>query len=145
VNVRPVARALLEAVFVDRLQRLAEDAAALETAADAGEAFFGFFARVVDQAAVKKALTEALAGLGVDVAGAAARSRHVLRDHIAPLLVRAQDAGAVRSDLRLDEMLALLVGASHAAERARSDERLRVRVAAVVIDGMRASGSGARL
>jgi AcrR family transcriptional regulator len=135
----PTKEALLEAVFVTQLGRLATEADALMGAGDPGEAFFAFFTRVVGHAATKNAFTAALAEAGVDVRATTAETGRELRRALGALLDRAQDAGAVRPDIGLPEVLALLVGASRAAEHVGTDYEVRERTLAVVFDGLRAS------
>ena len=50
--------------------------------------------------------------------------------------MHAQQAGAVRGDVRLPEVYALLVATSRAAARARLDEAARARLLAIVLDGL---------
>ena len=52
------------------------------------------------------------------------------------LLQRAQRAGAVRDDVELPEVYALLVGTSRAAAHAHLDEEVRTRMLAIVFDGL---------
>jgi hypothetical protein len=52
------------------------------------------------------------------------------------LLQRAQVAGAVRDDVELPEVYALLVGTSRAVAHAHLDEEVRARVLAIVFDGL---------
>ncbi|GAA4639768.1 TetR/AcrR family transcriptional regulator [Actinoallomurus vinaceus] len=134
----PTKEALLEAVFVARLDRLAAEADALMGAEDPGEAFFAFFTQVVGHAATKNAFTAALAEAGVDVRATTAETGGELKRALGALLRRAQDAGAVRHDIGLPEVLALLVGASGAAERVAGDAAVRERTLGVVLDGLRA-------
>ncbi|MEV5751208.1 helix-turn-helix domain-containing protein [Actinoallomurus sp. NPDC052308] len=136
----PTKEALLEAVFVARLGRLAAEADALMSAEDPGTAFFGFFARVVGHAATKNALAAALAEAGVDVRETTAGTGRELRRALGALLGRAQEAGTVRADVGLPEILTLLVGASQAAEHVGGDAEVRARALAVVFDGLRATG-----
>jgi AcrR family transcriptional regulator len=133
----PTKEALLEVVFVGRLQRLADDATALATAADPGAAFFTFFARVVEQAAVKQAFSDALASAGIDLQTVTSAVGTELKAAIGLLLARAQQAGAVRPDVRLPDVLALLVGASRALEHAAGDRDAQARALAVILDGLR--------
>lgn len=135
----PTKEALLEAVFVTRLRRLAEEADALTSADDPGEAFFAFFAGVVDHAATKNAISAALAEAGVDVAETTAETGQDLKRALATLLARAQEAGTVRPDVGLPEVMTLLVGASQAAEHVGGDSGVRDRALAVVFDGLRRS------
>jgi hypothetical protein len=57
------------------------------------------------------------------------------------LLERAQLAGAVRADLRMPELMALLTAACLAAEHSQWDTQLRTKALAIVFDGMRAPAS----
>lgn len=135
----PTKESLLEAVLVALLDRLAGEARELASAADPGEAFFGFFARVVSQATTKQALTEALAEAGVDARAATGRTGPDVKDAIGALLERAQRAGAVRADIGPAEVTALLAGISFAAGRAGgSDDVLRI-----AFDGLRPQGGEA--
>ncbi|MGI5227829.1 TetR/AcrR family transcriptional regulator [Actinoallomurus sp. CA-142502] len=129
----PTKEALLEAVYVSGLRKLAEEAEALASADDPGAAFFTFFTRVVGHAATKNALSAALTEAGVDVP----ETGQGLKQALAALLSRAQDAGAVRGDVGLPEVMALLVGVSRAAERAQGE--VRDRALNVVFDGLRGS------
>lgn len=137
----PTKEALLEAVYVARLRNLAEEAEALLSADDPGAAFFAFFARVVGHAATKNALTAALTEAGVDVQETAAETGRELKDALATLLTRAQEAGAIRDDVGLPEVMTLLVGASQAAEHVGGGDAVRDRALKVVFDGLRAGHS----
>lgn len=134
----PTKEALLEAVYLTRLGKLATEAEALASAANPGEAFVAFFTRVVGYAATKNALTAALMEAGVDVAESTAETGRELKHALAALLRRAQEAGAVRRDIGPPEVMTLLVAASQAAERAGSDDGLRDRAVSVILDGLRA-------
>jgi AcrR family transcriptional regulator len=138
----PTKEALLEAVFVARLRRLAAEAEALASAADPGEAFFTFFGHVVGHAATKNTFGDALAEAGIDMRETTATVGKDLKRVLAALLARAQEAGAVRRDVGLPEVMTLLVGASRAAEHAAGDGAVRDRALAVVIDGLRGRPAG---
>lgn len=133
----PTKEALLEAVVVGRLERLAAEAASLATAEDPGSAFFSFFASAVDRSATKIALADALAAAGVDVERAAAEVGRELRRTMGVLLGRAQAVGAVREDATVADVIALLVGASRAAEHAGWDRGVQTRTVAIMLDGLR--------
>ncbi|GAB3813127.1 TetR/AcrR family transcriptional regulator [Micromonospora zhanjiangensis] len=133
----PTKEALLEAVLVARLHRIAADAQALRDADDPGGAFFGFLTGMVETAATKTAYTDALAAAGIDVGDAIAPVRAELRSALGELLDRAQRAGAVRTDIGLPELFALLVGMSRAAEHT-PDRTVQARTLAVLLDGLRA-------
>jgi len=55
------------------------------------------------------------------------------------LLKRAQEAGAVREDIGLPELYALLIGASRAAAFAHLDQNVQARALAIVFDGLAGS------
>jgi AcrR family transcriptional regulator len=132
----PTKAALLEAVLVRRFDRLRGQAEALHNAADPGSAFLGFFGHLVADAAAKIAITEALLDAGGDGDGDAGRASEGLRRAVGALLQHAQQAGAVRDDVELPEVYALLVGTSRAAARARLGEEARARLLRVVFDGL---------
>jgi AcrR family transcriptional regulator len=133
----PTKESLLEAVFVARLRGLAETAEKLSSAEEAGPAFFAFLDAVLDQSSTKRAFSEALAGAGVDVAAAAAPVKRALHEAGATLLARAQHCGAVRPDLTVDELMALLVGLARTAEHTAHDPALRERTVGVLTDCLR--------
>jgi AcrR family transcriptional regulator len=136
----PTKESLLEAVYIARLRRLAEEADALASVEDPGAAFFTFFTRVVGHAATKNAFSAALAEAGVDVEQTAAEIGQELKRALGALLTAAQEAGAVRADIGLPEVLMVLVGASQAAERVGADREVRDRALSVVLDGLRRNG-----
>ena len=134
----PTKDALLEAVFVARLEVLAEEASALADAKDPGAAFFEFFTRVIEQSANRHTFAAALAATGVDVEHTTAVTvGDDLLDALDHLLMRAQEAGAVREDVSVSEVIALLVGTTRAAEHAGWDPTVQARTLAVVCDGLR--------
>ncbi|WP_203886835.1 TetR/AcrR family transcriptional regulator [Planotetraspora kaengkrachanensis] len=128
----PAKESLIEAVFLARVRRLADKAAALSQA-QAGPAFYGFFTYAVEQAATQSAYADVLseaAGNGVpSVVGTE------LAATVGTLLTRAQQAGAVRADIGPEELIALLVGASRAAERVSAD--VRRKALDIMFDGLR--------
>ncbi|NYI04542.1 TetR/AcrR family transcriptional regulator [Allostreptomyces psammosilenae] len=132
----PTKEALLEAVFVGRLRRLAEEARALAETTDPRGAFFVFFTRVVDQAATKNAFADALTEAGVDPRDAASEVGRELRDALGTLLAGAQRAGSVRADVGVPELIGLLIGTSRATEQA-GDGEVRAGILRVVLDGLR--------
>jgi AcrR family transcriptional regulator len=126
----PTKESLLEAVLDGLLRRLADESEALAEADDPGAAFYAFFTRIVTQATTKNALTEALDSLGVDRAQAVHSTGTRLRSSLGTLLARAQDAGVVRGDLDLPELMDLLSVASRVTTA-------QSKVLEVVFDGLR--------
>lgn len=108
--------ALWQAIVVARADLLLAEAERLRAAGDLANAFFTFFGRIVADSAAKKAYTDALRDAGINVKDGQADQVTAMRAAITGLLGDAQAAGAVRADVALPEVLALLRGASLAAE-----------------------------
>jgi len=136
----PTKEALVEAILLDRLAMFAEEAESLSSAADPGAALLALFTRMVEQAAVKKTYADALADAGLDARIAMSHVGQRMRDAMGALLTRAQRAGAVRDDIGVTELIALVVGASRAAEHAGWDRDVQTRTLAVVFAGLRPPG-----
>jgi len=133
----PTKEALLEAILMERVARLGEEARSLATAADAGAAFFGLFSRMVEQAVRKRSYLDALADASFDSRIARSTVGQEAVQALGALLARAQSAGAVRRDIGVPELIALVVGASQAAEHAGRDDAVRARILQVLFDGLR--------
>jgi AcrR family transcriptional regulator len=139
----PAKEALFQAVTTARVEDLIDDARARAGAGDPGGAFFGFLARVAEEAAAKRDLPDAIA-----IAGSLQDRLHAAVD---VLLRRAQEAGAVRADIRTTDLIVLLKGmlaTIRDASAGAADPALRDRVLAVLTDGLRrapdrAPGTGA--
>ncbi|MCF6469398.1 TetR/AcrR family transcriptional regulator [Nonomuraea sp. MG754425] len=129
----PTKETLYQAIVLDRMRRLADRADELATADDPGTAFFTYFTAVVEDSTVKKVLVDALASVGIDAKAGAPD----IRGAIEVLLVRAQATGAVRGDVEMEVLLALLSATCLAAQHNTWDEELRTRTLAVVFDGLR--------
>jgi AcrR family transcriptional regulator len=132
----PTKAELLQAVLVRRFDRLREQAESLLDAADPGSAFLAFFGQLVADAATKIAIGEALLEAGGDSDGSARQASAGLRQVVGTLLRRAQQAGAVRADVELPEVYALLVGTSRAAAHGNLDTEAKERMLTIVFDGL---------
>lgn len=132
----PTKAALLQAVLVRRFDRLRDQAEALLHTSDPGTAFFDFFRHLVTDAATKIAITEALLDAGGEGDGEATRASNGLRQAVGALLHQAQQAGAVRTDVELPEVYALLVATSRTAAHANLAEDVKARALAIVFDGL---------
>jgi AcrR family transcriptional regulator len=133
----PTKAALLEAVLVQRFDRLRSQAEALLDAADPGSAFLDFFGQLVADAATKIAIGEALLEAGGKDDGEAKQASNQLRQVVGTLLRRAQRAGAVRADAELPEVYALLVGTSRAVAHAHLSAKAKRRLLTMIFDGLR--------
>jgi AcrR family transcriptional regulator len=133
----PSKEALLEAILLDRVAKLGAMARSLATSLDPGVALYGLFTRMVDQAVTKKTYVDALADAGfVSRIGRSQAGQEAVQA-LGALLVRAQQAGAVRDDIGVTELIALVVGASRAAEYATGNRAAQARTLQVVFDGLR--------
>jgi AcrR family transcriptional regulator len=133
----PTQEALYQAIIVRRTKALIGEAADLAGAPDPGQAFFGYFTRVVEHAMRTKAIADLLARAGIDPKSGMAGVGDDMRHAVGALLARAQQAGAVRPDLRMPELMAILTATCMAAEHSQWDAQLRARTLAIVFDGMR--------
>jgi AcrR family transcriptional regulator len=132
----PTKDALLRALMNDLLVRLAADAAALIAAGEPASALFTFFALVIDRAATKKTVTDLLSAQGTSVQAEGPVA--LLREEIQALLTAGQQAGTVREDVGIAEVVALLAAVSDAALHAGWDADLQRRTLAVIFAGLRA-------
>ncbi|HEY0454266.1 TetR/AcrR family transcriptional regulator [Actinophytocola sp.] len=130
----PTKRDLLSAIVKELLARLTAEVTEL-AAGDPRTALFDFFARVVEQAAAKKSVVDLLAAGGVEVG--VAEPLATLRDAVGALLAQAQDARAVRREVRLDEVMALLTATAQGALHGGWDDDLRRRTQEVIFAGLR--------
>jgi hypothetical protein len=90
--------------------------------------------RVVAEAAVKQAVTEALAEAGVDAHERTESASPRLKAALTVLLERAQASGAVRADVTAREVMGLLAGLSYAAGHAGAGDG----VLKIAFDGLSA-------
>ena len=132
----PTKEALFEAVILDRLRRFVDHARKLATAEDPGAAFMEFLHRLVAGAASSKDLADALAGANLTSAELIVATKRDMSRAGEALLVRAQEAGAIRADIGMDEVMALFTGTTLALHQQPADEALRERVFAVIRDGL---------
>lgn len=133
----PTKEALFEAIVVTRIDdllRTAEDAQRGEPT----EAFFAFLRRMAEQIALKHDLFDAMAAAGVDFKSRCAEQMDELRSLADDLRCRAVEDGGVRSDVTIDEVMGLVIGACLGAERPGMGAQCGDRMLQVVIDGLRA-------
>jgi AcrR family transcriptional regulator len=132
----PTKEALFEAVVVEHMAALAEEARRLSRGDDPGRALFEFMARLGEQAASKRNLVEALLGAGIDIKERAADSKAEVESSFQVLLERAQAAGQIRSDVEVADVFALVMGTCAFAGDHR-DQCSQARMLAIVCDGLR--------
>jgi AcrR family transcriptional regulator len=101
---------LFKAVIAQRLNDLTKVAQDLAAAPDPGEAFFEFFNRLAADARHNVALSAALTD-PADVGEAVQKAANALAEAHAVLLARAQEADAVRLDIKAEDLHAIIGGA----------------------------------
>lgn len=133
----PTKETLWEAVAEGRFERIIADIRSRAAAPDPGGAFFEVLERVVEEGCAKRDLGDALLGAGIDMTARHREAIEALRSAVEVLLRRAQEAGAVRRDVGVEELFALVGGTCSAGDRGFGEADPR-RLAAVVCDGLRA-------
>ena len=132
----PSKDSLIEAVVASRMARMAAAARSCAARDDAGSAFFGFFAQMIGWIAVNKALVAALdRRTGIPAASGPKRE---FQAALSELRSRAQRAGAVRSDVDDDDVVALLTGCVAMVAMQGSADRM----VALACDALRPAAAG---
>jgi AcrR family transcriptional regulator len=129
----PNRQALLEALYVDEVEDVCRSAAKIDDA-DPWEALSTWFDRFIGYIATKQALAnELLNYLGRD-APLFKASRTSLFEAGEPLLKRAQEAGVVRSDVDIAEVIQMVMGIAKipTGDPAQTQQILRI-----ALDGLR--------
>jgi AcrR family transcriptional regulator len=129
--------ALFQAMVAGHVEHLIQDACAFAKAADHGKAFFEFLSLLVMQGLAKKHLVEVLAQSGIQIDCVSDQLREDFRDAMGVLLERAQRAGAVRKDVGMSELMALIRGVFAALEGCTPKNQLSTAIFKVVCDGLR--------
>jgi AcrR family transcriptional regulator len=106
----PTKEDLFAAILLRRMAELTDRADALVASKEPGDAFFTYFAEVVRAGGDHKGLADALAGAGYDLDRAGAEAGVDVSARLRDLLLEAQRAGAVRSDVTYADVKALMTG-----------------------------------
>jgi AcrR family transcriptional regulator len=129
----PNRQSLVEALYVDEVEEVCRSAAELD-GADPWDALNTWFERFVGYVATKHALAhELLNYLGKD-ATLFKTCRESLFSAGEPLLTRAQEAGVVRPDVTIAEVIQMVMGIAKipGADRSQTEHILRI-----ALDGLR--------
>ncbi|WP_405010965.1 TetR/AcrR family transcriptional regulator [Kitasatospora sp. NBC_01539] len=127
----PTRRHLFETVYASEVDDLSVVAAGL-AGQPPWDALTAWLRRFVAYALTKRAIREALEGEETDIFLACRQSMY---DAGAPLLRHAQEAGEVRPDMSIDDLLRLVSGI---ASVAFPDDAQRDHVLGIALDGVRA-------
>ena len=131
----PTKEAQFQAIVANRMEQLAEHAHELTDEQGPGDALFAFLATMVAEGAKDQGLVDALAGVGVDFTQVAKGVEQRFLDALAGLLARAQQAGAVRSDVDVRDVKTLLVGCQ-AMQSYSGDADVTERLLTIIRDGL---------
>jgi AcrR family transcriptional regulator len=134
----PSKEALYLAVATDQLKQLVAEAEVLATTDDPA-ALFTQLSRMMATGAENVAVKSALVAAEFDLRTAAPTVAADLTRHVANLLDRAHAAGAVRPDLTVDEVMALVAGAFAAIRHANAEtsRERSAHIAQIILDGLR--------
>jgi AcrR family transcriptional regulator len=131
----PTKESLFEEIVLGRVRGMVTHVREEGQANDPGPAFYRVLTELVEQNSLKKDLTDALAGAGIDVMGPLSEARQGMHEALGNLLQRAQAAGAVRDDVDTDDLTTLLSAIFLAAQRRPGE--VPTKALAVVRDGLR--------
>ena len=129
----PTRQALLEAVYVDEVEEVCRSAAELD-GAEPWEALSGWFERFIGYLATKQALAGELLKYVDRDAQVFQASRAALFTAGEPLLTRAQEAGVVRPDVEIGEVIQMVIGI---AKIPAADPRQTEHIVRIALDGLR--------
>ncbi|HEX6353835.1 helix-turn-helix domain-containing protein [Actinophytocola sp.] len=134
----PTKEALYLAVTIDQLEQLVAEATAL-AATDDPAALFTQLSRMVAMGAENAAVKSALTAAEFDLRTAAPDVAADLTGQVAELLDRAHTAGAVRRDVTVDDVMALVAGAFAAIRHANAEtsQQRSAHLAQIILDGLR--------
>jgi AcrR family transcriptional regulator len=141
----PTKEALFEAVLVHHMEKLRDEALALADSPEPGPALFQFLGHLAREGTSKRNLVEALSGAGIHITATAGSPKEGLERAAGHLLARAQEAGQVRADVTLADLVGLVMGACNAAGADAGGAEggcSSARMMAIVCDGLRGAGVG---
>jgi AcrR family transcriptional regulator len=131
----PTKEALFETIVLGRVREMGDRIRRWAADPDPGPAFFSMLTELGETGVLKRDLVDALTAAGIDVSGPLAEARTGIRSAMATLLARAQEAGAVRPDVTVDDLGTLLAALFLAANGPGTGSATRA--VAVLADGLR--------
>jgi AcrR family transcriptional regulator len=134
----PNRQALVEALYLDEVEEVCRSAAQFD-GADPWEALNGWLERFIGYLATKRALAHELLNYLDRDASLFQSSRASLFAAGEPLLERAQEAGVVRQDVTIAEVIQMVIGIAKipAGDAAQTERILRI-----ALDGLRYRPAG---
>jgi len=137
----PTKEALFMAVAVNRVNASIGEARRLLQVGDPAAALFDYLRGLGAQFQARKDLIEVMAAGGQSLHQVHPEVARELNEAIEALLSRAQAAGAVRNDVRVQDVMNLVVGVYEVVRQFRRDPEATDRLLAVVFDGLRVTES----
>jgi AcrR family transcriptional regulator len=129
----PNRQALVEALYIDEVEDVCRSAAELD-GAEPWEALEGWFERLIAYIGTKRALAHELLNYLEPEAALFQVCRASLFEAGEPLLKRAQEAGVVRPDVTIAEVIQMVVGI---AKIPSSDPEQTEHIMRIALDGLR--------
>jgi AcrR family transcriptional regulator len=130
----PNRQALLEALYVGEVEEMCRSAAEQLDDSDPWEALNGWFERFIAYIGTKRALAAELQNYLDQDAPLFQTCRTSLFEAGEPLLTRAQEAGIVRKDVSIGEVIQMVVGI---AKMPASDPKQNEHILRIALDGRR--------
>ncbi|HJP79194.1 MAG TPA: helix-turn-helix domain-containing protein [Pseudonocardiaceae bacterium] len=137
----PTRAALIEAVFADRLEKIAAFALRALANPDPWQGFAAYLTDVCELQAADRGFNE-VAARGLADSPANRNLRQQVSEAMAQLIERAKQAGAMRADLAIEDLAFVIWGIAQTVERtADVAPRLWRRHLALLLDGFRAEAA----
>ncbi|WP_443062053.1 TetR/AcrR family transcriptional regulator [Streptomyces sp. NBC_00490] len=133
----PNRNALLSAVFEDAVNDLLARASELRRSPEPCAALVTWLREMITQASEYRGLARALMSVSHDDTSALARCSDPIREAGSALLTRAQEAGTVREDVVIGDLLQLTHAIALAAEEMSSDPDLADRLLMLTLTGLK--------
>jgi AcrR family transcriptional regulator len=130
----PTKEALIQEAAASYVQRLVDGAEAWAEASDPGKAFFSYLAFVAEQVSAKQSLGHSMGYAGFTPEDTS-QHQEAFRSAMAPILLRAQRAGAVRKDVTVSDLIHLIRGTLAPPEG--MEPSVRERLFEIVCEGLR--------
>lgn len=134
----PTRQALLSAVFQDALAALLERSRQLADSDRPCDALVDWLRALITHAGEYRGLSRALMSASHDKTSALSQCSVPLREAGERLLVRAQDAGRVRPEASIEDLMQLTNAIALAAEQSPDDPELADRLLTLTLKGLKA-------
>ncbi len=135
----PTRQALLVAVYQESIEAICAEGEQLLAAPDPGDALNAWLRAILTYNISQRGLKEAL--MSEESADLVSACKVRMREVGADLLARAQQAGAVRSDMEIGDLLRLVHSIALASEQTAGGTERAERLLSLMLDGLRRQGA----